>query len=75
MSNTETVPTMRDEYDFSKGERGKFCREDSLQEVTIHLDAEVLRYFSEKARLKGVALEQLVNDTLRKDIALVEGIK
>ena len=66
---------MRDEYDFARGERGKFCREGSMQEVTIRLDAEVLRYFSKIARTNGIDLDQLINDTLRKEASLVESIK
>ncbi|MEO0444093.1 MAG: hypothetical protein AAFZ92_10205 [Pseudomonadota bacterium] len=66
---------MRDEYDFSKGERGKFYHPNATYKLPVYLDDEVLSYFSEKAKAKGVELNTLVNDLLKKDIALIEGVK
>lgn len=66
---------MRDEYDFSKGERGKFYRPNAKHNLPVYLDAEVLDYFEEKARTKGIELDAMVNDLLKKDIALIEGVK
>ncbi|MGL6161393.1 hypothetical protein [Microbulbifer sp.] len=66
---------MRDEYDFSKGERGKFYDAGAKVHLPLYLDAEVLDYFSARAKAKGVELNVLVNDLLKKDIALIEGVK
>ncbi len=66
---------MRDEYDFSKGERGKFYNPKATMNLPVYLDADVLNYFSDKAKAKGVELNQMVNDLLKKDIALIEQIK
>lgn len=66
---------MRDEYDFSLGERGKFYNADAELRRPVYLDAEVLDYFSAKAKAKGIELNTLVNDLLKKDIALIEEIK
>jgi hypothetical protein len=66
---------MRDEYDFSKGERGKFYNSNVTINLPVYLDAEVLDYFSAKAKAKGVELNRMVNDLLKKDIALIEEIK
>ena len=66
--------TMREEYDFSKGERGKFYTPNAKLNLPVYLDQEVLDYFSTKAKAKGVELNQLVNDLLKKDIALIEGV-
>lgn len=66
---------MRDEYDFSNGERGKFYQPDAKMNLPVYLDEDVLDYFAEKAKDKGVELDQLVNDLLRNDIALIEGVK
>lgn len=66
---------MRDEYDFSKAERGKFYRPDAQFNLPVYLEADVLDYFSAKAKAKGVELNTLVNDLLKKDIALIEGVK
>jgi len=69
------VNTMREEYDFSKGERGKFYNPDAALNLPVYLDAEVLDYFTAKAKDKGVELNRMVNDCLKKDIALIEGVK
>jgi predicted HicB family RNase H-like nuclease len=66
---------MRDEYDFSKGERGKFYNPDAQFNLPVYLEAEVLNYFTAKAKAKGVELNTLVNDLLKKDIDLIEGVK
>lgn len=66
--------TMHEEYDFSKGERGKFYTPNAKLNLPVYLDQEVLDYFSTKAKAKGVELNQLVNDLLKKDIALIEGV-
>lgn len=65
--------TMREEYDFSKGERGKFYKPNTTMNLPVYLDNDVLDYFSVKA--KGVELNTMVNDLLKKDIALIEGVK
>lgn len=66
---------MREEYDFSKGERGKFYNPNARMNVPVYLDAEVLDYFAAKAKAKGVELNRMVNDLLKKDIALIEEVK
>jgi hypothetical protein len=63
---------MKDEYDFSKGERGKFFREGAILVPPIHLDPEVRSYLSARAAAQGVSLNTLVNELLRKDIELIE---
>ena len=66
---------MREEYDFSNGERGKFFNPKAKKNLPVYLDAEVLDYFASKAKAKGVALNTMVNDLLKKDIAIIEGVK
>jgi len=66
---------MREEYDFSKGERGKFYNPDAKNNLPVYLESEVLDYFSTKDKSKGVELNQMLNDLLKKDIALIEGVK
>lgn len=67
--------TMRDEYDFSKGERGKFYDPNAQYNLPLYLEADVLNYFAAKAKAKGVDLNTLVNDLLKKEIDLIEGVK
>lgn len=66
---------MKREYDFSKGERGKFFHPDAKFNIPIYLDKDVLTYLTEKAQAKGVEISQLINEILRKDIDLFEAVK
>lgn len=65
---------MKDEYDFSKAERGKFYKSNAQLNIPIYLDDDVLNYFSEKAKAKGMEVNAMVNELLKKDIALIEGV-
>jgi len=65
---------MKSEYDFSKAERGKFYWPGAKLSLPVYLDADVLEYLSAKAAAKGVGVNEIVNDLLRKDIALIEGV-
>lgn len=65
---------MRDEYDFSKAERGKFYSPKSEHNLPLYLEEDVLSYFAAKAKAKGVGLNALVNELLKKDIELIEGV-
>ena len=66
---------MKQEYDFSKGERGKFFRENAKLNLPVYLDDEVQSYLQERARSKGVEVAQLVNEMLKQDIKLIEAVK
>ena len=63
---------MKDEYDFSNAERGKFYRPDAQLIPPVHLDPEVLSYLAARAEARGTSLNELVNELLRKDIELIE---
>lgn len=63
---------MKDHYDFSKGERGKFYRPEAVFRLPVYLDEKVQSYLTAKADAKGVDLADLVNDMLRKDIEIIE---
>jgi hypothetical protein len=66
---------MKDQYDFSKGERGKFHRPDLTLIPPVHLDPEIRDYLAERAKAKGITLTSLVNLILKKDIELIESAK
>ena len=66
---------MKDQYDFSNAERGKFHRPDARLNLPVYLDNDVRDYLAGKAKSKGVEVNQIVNDLLRKDIELIEGMK
>jgi hypothetical protein len=63
------------EYDFSKGERGKFFRPDSEMRLPIYLDADIQRYLAERAADKGVPLGEMVNGLLKREIQIIESVK
>ncbi|HJW82612.1 MAG TPA: hypothetical protein VJ396_10270 [Acidiferrobacterales bacterium] len=63
---------MKQRYDFSKGERGKFYRPDAVFNLPVYLDEDVQDYLAKKAEARGVDLSDLVNDLLKKDIELIE---
>jgi hypothetical protein len=66
---------MKKEYDFSRGTRGKFLKPDATLNLPVFLDADVLDYIAARAKIKGVEVNDMVNDLLRKDIDLIEGMK
>lgn len=63
---------MRDEYDFTKGERGKFYHPNAKLNLPVYLDDEVQTQLTELAKAKGVELSFLVNALLKKDIELIQ---
>jgi len=63
---------MPDEIDFSGGVRGKFYRPGATFNLPVYLDTQVLEYLAERAKAKGIPLNDLVNELLKKDIELIE---
>jgi hypothetical protein len=59
---------MKNEYDFSKGERGKFYRPGVELNIPVYLEADVAEVVRERARKKDVSIGAVVNDWLRRDI-------
>lgn len=66
---------MKPEYDFTKGERGKFFRPDAKIRLPIYLDDEVQTYLTECATRQGVALEELVNGLLKREIQMIRSAR
>ena len=65
---------MKDEYDFSNEERGRFYHSDAHLNIPVYLDQDVESWFAEKAKIKGVNLQSLINELLRKDISLIQEV-
>jgi len=65
---------MKKEYDFSKGERGRFFHPEATLNVPVYLDQDVESWFAEKAKSQGVEIQSLVNKLLRKDISLIQDV-
>jgi hypothetical protein len=66
---------MKPEYDFSKGQRGKFFRPSAELRLPIYLDTDVQKYLAERAAQKGVPLGEMVNGLLKQDIEIIESVK
>lgn len=66
---------MKDEYDFSAAQRGKFFRKDTRLVPPVHLEPDVLAYLSELAVAQGTSLNDLVNTLLNEDIERIDAAK
>ena len=66
---------MKRQYDFSKGERGKFYNPGAVFKLPVYLDEEVQTYLADKADAKGVELSDLVNEMLKKEIEIIEVVR
>ncbi len=66
---------MKPEYDFSKAERGKFYRPDAEIRLPVYLEDEVGKYLTERAGKKGLSVDELVNELLKREIQIIESVK
>lgn len=66
---------MPSEIDFSKGARGKFFKPGMRTSLPVYLDAEVQDYLAARAKARGIEVDQLVNELLKKDIELIEAAR
>ena len=62
---------MKNEYDFTDAEQGKFYVPVEDIEIPIYLDKDVSNFLRHKQG-KTVNLQVLVNDLLRKDIEIAQ---
>jgi uncharacterized protein (DUF4415 family) len=56
---------LKEEYDFSKGVRGRFYQP-KKKTTTIRLDDDLILYFKKKAGEKKIGYQTLVNAALRE---------
>lgn len=66
---------MKHEYDFSKGERGKFYKPDAELRIPVYLQKDIAEFLQKIAEDKGTDVQTIVNDWLRRNIGLVETTK
>jgi hypothetical protein len=69
------VNPMKEEYDFSTAERGKFFRQGARLVPPVHLEPDVLDHLSRLATAQGVSLDTLVNRLLKREIDLIDAAK
>ncbi len=65
---------MKEEYDFSNAQQGKFYIPVEKIELPIYLDKDVVEFLSEKCKLTQESLQILVNDLIRKDIEIARRV-
>ena len=66
---------MRKEYDFSKGERGKFYHSNIKMNIPVYLEEEVDNFINKIASKKGIDRSSVVNELLKNDIKIAEAIE
>jgi DUF1365 family protein len=67
-----TVPNMKDEYDFTGADQGKFYRPLEELDIPIYVDKDNKDYFISKLRARNMplTLNEVVNALVRKDIEI-----
>ena len=65
---------MKKEYDFSKGERGKFYRQNLRIHLPIYLDEESLEFVEKIAKKKKADLNSVVNEIIKGDKELAKAL-
>lgn len=65
---------MKKEYDFSKGERGKFYKPDLELYLPIYLEQDTMETLLKFSEEKGVEVEAIVKDWINKDISIVKTV-
>ena len=66
---------MKKEYNFSKGERGKFFNPNAKLNLPIYLEPDVEAFIRKQAKKKNRDAESLVNELLRKDIENLHSVQ
>jgi len=62
---------MKRQYDFSKGEKGKFYRKNAVLRIPIYLDAELQSQLESIAEKKGKDVSEVAAQMLKRDVKLL----
>ena len=65
---------MKAEYDFSKGERGRFYDPDAVFSFPVYLEPDVNDFMNQLADEREIDIQDLVNEWLRVNIKLIQSI-
>ncbi len=66
---------MKKEYNFSKGIRGRFYRENIQLNIPIYLDNDVAEFIQKAARKKKVDSQTIVNKVLRGNKEIIQALQ
>jgi hypothetical protein len=62
---------MKKQYDFSKGEKGKFYIPENEIDLPVYLNENNRKYYSELATEKKIGMSKLINNILSRDKDLI----
>jgi len=65
---------MKEQYDFSKGKRGKYSRPLAELHLPIYLEPKLEEYFQKIAEKKNIDLSKIVNIILEKEMELHDNL-
>jgi hypothetical protein len=65
---------MKKQYDFSKGERGKFFDEDAQFNLPVYLESDVRKFVEQIAKKKKTNVNSIVNTIIKKNIQLTKSL-
>ena len=66
---------MKEEYDFSKGMRGKFYRPNVRLNLPVYLDDDIAEFIQKYAKQKKVDVQTIVNEILRSNKEMLQALR
>ena len=65
---------MKNEYDFSSGERGRFYKPNAELNLPVYLNADVLAFVNDIAKRKKSDISGVVNQLIHSDMKIAETV-
>ncbi|OAD18945.1 hypothetical protein THIOM_005447 [Candidatus Thiomargarita nelsonii] len=69
------VNIMKNEYDFSQGERGKFYHPNAEFNLPIYLEPDISEFIKKLATVKQTDMSSMVNSLLKSNKELIESLQ
>ena len=69
------VNIMKNEYDFSQGERGKFYHPNAEFNLPIYLEPDLSEFIKKLATVKQTDMSSMVNSLLKSNKKLIESLQ
>ncbi len=63
---------MKEEYDFSKAEKGKFYRKNVKLRLPVYLEPKILQFIEDIAKNKKKDISSVVNEIIESDMHLAK---
>jgi hypothetical protein len=63
---------MKKEYDFSKGERGKFYNKDAKFNLPIYLSDDTMSFIETIAKKRKTDISTVVNELIKREMNIIE---